>query len=61
MACAAKQSHIVVRCPLFQIPQHRWRAFQEKHDHCLGDVGPTFAVETMQPLQDRLVDRLLVS
>ena len=35
----------------------RWRAFQEEHDHGLGDIRPPLAVETTQTVQDSLIDR----
>jgi hypothetical protein len=57
VAGAAKQARIAPCRTLLQIRQRRWRAFQEEHDHGLGDIWPRLAVEMTQTFEDGFIYR----
>src|SRR5258707_10140068 len=57
MAGTAQQIRLVPRRTLLQIFQYRRRAFQEEHDHSLGDIGPPLAMEMTQTFEDDFIYR----
>src|SRR5260370_40000585 len=57
MAGTAQQIRLVPRRTLLQIFQYRRRAFQEEHDHSLGDIRPPLAMEMTQTFEDDFLYR----